>query len=379
MIAEIAGFLSLGIWIYLALARGNFWRIQAVAERAAAPASQPPRIAVIVPARDEAEMVGQAIRSLLQQDYSGDFRVFLVDDASADDTAAIARRAASEIGKDDLLTVVAARPLERGWTGKLWAMSEGLKAATSFDADYILFTDADIVHPPGSIAALVDRAAHSDSDLVSLMARLCCESSAERMLIPAFVFFFFMLYPPEWVSRPRRRTAAAAGGCILIRGVALARIGALAAIRRELIDDCALARAVKESGGGIWLGPAAEVRSVRSYSSWRQIERMIARTAFTELRYSVPLLAGTLAAMLLVFVVPPTLVLSGGWSAVIGLATWLLMAVLYAPTLRYYNVSPLRAALLPLIAVFYMGATLHSALLHWKGRGGQWKGRVQDA
>ncbi len=379
MIGEIAGSISLGIWIYLASARGNFWRVRAVPEGAAVPAGKPPGVAVIVPARDEAEVVGEAIRSLLQQDYSGPFRVFLVDDASTDDTAMIARRAASEIGKSDLLTVVAARPLERGWTGKLWAMSEGLRAAASYGADYILFTDADIVHPAGSIGALVDRAERGELALVSLIARLCCESFAERMLIPAFVFFFFMLYPPEWVSEPRRRTAAAAGGCILIREVALARMGGLAAIRGELIDDCALARAVKQSGGRIRLGPAAEVRSVRSYASWRQIERMIARTAFTELRYSALLLAGTLAAMLLVFAVPPALVLCGGWSAVAGLAAWLLMAVLYAPTLRYYKTSPLQAALLPLIAVFYMGATLHSALLHWKGQGGQWKGRVQNA
>ena len=377
MFTQVLGASSLAVWIYLVFARGGFWRLRGSEAPLLDQAGQAPAVSVIVPARNEAEVVGQAIRSLVVQNYPGQFHVFLVDDASTDGTAELARRAAEETGRADRLTIVPAQALAEGWTGKLWALSEGLRQATPFRVDYFLFADADIVHDPDNVAGLVGRASAGNLDLVSLMARLSCESLAERALIPAFLFFFFMLYPPRWVSRRDRRAAAAAGGCILIRAEALTRIGGLAAIRNELIDDCALARAVKR-GGRIWLGLATRMRSLRAYPSWRQIEQMISRTAFTQLRHSAALLAGTIAAMMVAFVAPPLLVATGSRSAVLGLGAWLLMTGAFLPTLRYYGLSPLWAPFLPLVSLFYIGSTIHSAVLYWQGRGGLWKGRVQD-
>ncbi|HYA23649.1 MAG TPA: glycosyltransferase [Terriglobales bacterium] len=377
MIAACIGAVSLAIWIYLVLARGGFWRMQ-VDDQALPPTSLPIRkVAAIVPARNEAQTVGQAIRSLLRQDYAGSLHIFLVDDHSSDDTAEVARRAAEDTGHSDCLTIVEAAPLPRGWTGKLWALSEGLKAAESFSADYYWFTDADILHQPDNLAGLVVRAEAGGFDLVSLMVKLRCESFAERMLIPAFVFFFFKLYPPAWVTRADKPTAAAAGGCILIRPSALTRIGSIAAIRNQLIDDCAIARAVK-CGGPIWLGPTSNAESLRAYHSFREIGRMIARSAFTQLRHSALLLCGVVMAMTITYIAPPCLLGMRNWAASFGLATWLLMTLTYWPTLRFYRLSPLWAPLLPLIAAFYLGATIYSAVQYWAGEGGLWKGRIQD-
>jgi hopene-associated glycosyltransferase HpnB len=377
MLTECLGAASLAVWMYLVFARGGFWRLRDSEALLFAQAEPAPAVAVIVPARNEGDVVGQAIRSLVGQNYPGQFHVFLVDDASTDGTAEVARRAAEETGRADWLTIVQAQALAEGWTGKLWAMSEGLRQSAPFGVEYFLFADADIVHDPDSVAGLVGRASAGNFELVSLMARLSCESLAERALIPAFLFFFFMLYPPRWVSRSDRRTAAAAGGCILIRAEALRRIGGLAAIRGELIDDCALARAVKP-GGRIWLGLATGMKSLRAYSSWRQIEQMISRTAFTQLHHSAVLLAGTIAGMTVAYVAPPFLVAMGSRSAGLGLGAWLLMTGAFLPTLRYYKRSPLWAPLLPLVSLFYIGATVHSAVLYWQGQGGLWKGRVQD-
>jgi hopene-associated glycosyltransferase HpnB len=377
MLAECLGAGSLVVWLYLVFARGGFWRIRGSEILPFNQRGPTPAVAVIVPARNEADVVGGAIRSLVGQNYPGRFHVFLVDDASRDGTAEVARLAAKEVGREDRLTVVQAQALAEGWTGKLWALSEGLRQSAPFGAEYFLFADADIVHDPGNVAGLVERTLTGHFDLVSLMAKLSCESPAERAFIPPFLFFFFMLYPPRWVSRRDRRTAAAAGGCILIHAQALERIGGLAAIHGELIDDCALARAVKR-GGRIWLGLETRLRSVRSYSSSRQIEQMVSRTAFTQIQHSVTLLAATVAAMMVTFVAPPFLIFFGPWSAALGLGAWLLMAGAFLPTLRYYGRSPLWAPLLPLISLFYIGATVHSAVLYWRGRGGLWKGRVQD-
>lgn len=377
MLAACLGGLSLAAWLYLVLDRGMFWRIGRNEAPPPSQLEQAPPVAVIVPARNEADVVDAAVRSLVEQPYPGRYHVFLVDDSSTDDTANVARLAAKRAGKEDRLTVVRAEPLAAGWTGKLWAISEGLRHSASFDAEYFLFADADIVHASGNVAELVGRASQGGFELVSLMAKLSCNSLAERALIPPFLFFFFMLYPPRWVSRQDRRTAAAAGGCILIRANALARIGGISAIRGELIDDCALARAVKRDGR-VWLAPANNVTSLRAYSSWMQIEEMISRTAFTQLHHSVLLLVATVAAMTVTFVAPPFLVAFGSWPAALGLGAWLLMAGAFQPTLRYYRCSPLWALLLPLVALFYVGATVHSALRYWQGRGGLWKERVQD-
>ncbi len=371
------GAVSLGIWIYLVLARGGFWRLIFLPPPRIAESAPQPTVAVIVPARDEADVVGRAIRSLLEQSYGGLLRVFLVDDASSDGTAEVARAAAEDAGRGDRLTIVRAAPLPAGWTGKLWALSEGVRAAAMFDAEFILFADADIVHGSGEVASLVSHAESCGYDMVSLMAQLSCGSLPERAVIPAFVYFFFMLYPPAWVATPERVTAAAAGGCILTRKTALARIGGIAAIRGELIDDCALARAVK-GGGSIWIGPAADTHSIRGYTTWGQLDNMISRTAFTQLNHSFWILLGTIAAMVITYLAPPLLLGAGSWAAGLGGCSWLLMALSFLPTLRYYRRSPLWAPLLPLIAMFFLGATVHSAILYWQGNGGLWKGRVQD-
>ena len=380
MIATCMGAVSLLVWIYLILARGGFWRMRTDRGPSVGQAVPVRKIAIIVPARDEAAVVAQAVQSLLRQTYPGPTHIFLVDDHSSDATAEIARQAAHDAGTPDRLSVVEAQALPGGWTGKLWAVSQGLQAATSFDADYYLLADADVVHQPDNLGGLVLRAESGNFDLVSLMVKLRCESLAERLLIPAFVFFFFKLYPPAWVARPGRRTAAAAGGCMLIRPAALARIGGIAAIRDQLIDDCALARAVK-SGGRIWLGPTAGASSLRSYQSWSEIGRMISRTAFTQLRHSTLLLFAVFAGMTITYLAPPMLVgfgpLLGPWAPAFGATAWLLQSIAYWPTLRLYGLSPMWAPLLPLGSLFYLGATILSAVQYWQGRGGQWKGRVQ--
>lgn len=377
MICGAVGFISLTIWLYLLACRGGFWRIRldrTEARKGTVPARA---VAAVVPARNEADVVARAVSSLLTQDFAGRLHVFLVDDDSTDGTAEAAQRAAEGTGDAARLTILRARPVPPGWTGKVWAQAEGLRAAESFGADYFLLTDADIVHGPRVLAELVARAEVGGYDLVSLMARLSCTTWMERALIPAFVFFFFMLYPPAWVAQRKSRTAAAAGGCMLVRREALERIGGMAAIRGELIDDCALARAIKQ-GGAIWLGPADDTRSVRPYSGWRDVGGMISRTAFYQLRHSALLLAATLLGMALTFLAPPLLAVAAGWPALWGAGTWLLMSLAYWPTLRYYGSSPVWAPLLPAVAGFYMSATVHSAVQYWRGHGVLWKGRTHD-
>lgn len=367
------GMLSLAIWLYLMLGRGFFWRISAASTPPLDFAGPVRRVAVVIPARNEAGVIAEAISSLVGQDYRGPFHIFLCDDHSSDGTAAAAMRCASS-GR---LTVVPVAGLPPGWTGKLWAISEGLNRAASFEADYYLFTDADIVHASDNLSGLVARAEAGGLDLVSYMVRLRCRTIAERALIPAFVFFFFLLYPPAWIARRDRKTAGAAGGCILISPAALARIGGIAAIRGELIDDCALAGEVKR-GGSVWLGATSTTHSIRDYSSFREIGSMISRTAFTQLRYSVWLLAGTVIGLALTYLSPPILLLSGNsLAAVMGLAAWLLMSLAFLPVVRFYGLSPLWTPLLPAIAAFYMAATIQSAIRYWSGRGGMWKGRAQ--
>lgn len=360
------------IWLYLFLGRGMFWRLR---EGSALPLPSPRRVAIVIPARNEAETIGPTIASLAAQNFAGATHIFLVDDHSTDETAEIARSSAGP----DLLTVASAPPPAPGWTGKLWALAEGLRQAESFHPDYVLFSDADIVHAPNALTQLTAHAEADGYDLVSWMVKLHSTTFAEKALIPAFVFFFFMLYPPAWTKDVRRRTAGAAGGCILLRWTALARIGGMAAIRGELIDDCALANAVKSTGGRIWLGITSETRSIRGYGTFGEIGRMISRTAFWQLRHSVILLAGTVAGMFLTYMLPPLLVFTGRPLVMVpGALAWGLMMAAYAPMLRIYGLSFAWAPMLPLVALFYTGATIHSAVRYWTGRGGEWKGRAQD-
>jgi len=324
-------------------------------------------------------VVGDAVGSLLRQVYPGPFRVVLVDDASDDGTAQAARDAAVREGREDRLAVLAAPPLEPGWTGKLWAVHAGLAEARRLmpGATYVLLTDADIRHGADHLAALVARAEAGPCDLVSVMARLRCATWAERLLIPAYVFFFAMLYPFAWVRDPARPIAAAAGGCMLVRASALARIGGIAAIRGALIDDCALAARIKP-GGAIWLALADRCDSLRGYPGWTDVWNLIARSAYTQLGLSPVLLALTVAGMAIVYLAPPVLALHGdGVAMLFGLAAWAAMARAYVPLLRQYGRSPLWSPLLPLVALFYVGATLASAWRHARGRGGAWKGRIQ--
>lgn len=374
MISLLIAALSCVIWLYLIGARGKFWQVVPASVSSLGPAPAP-RIAVIVPARNEAEVIAQAVLSLLQQDYPGPLHIFVVDDHSSDGTGELARNASA--AKPESLTVVSAAPLPSGWTGKMWALAQGVEHSADFAPDYFLFTDADIVHGPESIRSSVALAQAGNRDLVSFMVKLRCESVAEQALIPAFVFFFFLLYPPEWVNRDERRTAAAAGGDILVRAEALARIGGISTIRNELIDDCALAREVKR-GGMVSLGLTEHARSIRPYGTFAVIGRMISRTAFYQLRHSVWLLIATFLGLGITYLAPPVLVFFGGWAALFAGVAWMLMTISYWPMVRYYRVSALWAAMLPLIAGFYALATMHSAIQYWTGRGGEWKDRVQD-
>ncbi|HXW42641.1 MAG TPA: glycosyltransferase [Xanthobacteraceae bacterium] len=372
----------LAIWLYLIAARGGFWR---AAERddenlaADAAGEQWPAVTAVIPARDEAECLGDTVTSLLRQDYPGPFNLVVIDDQSRDATAAVARDAAAALGAGDRLTLLAGRALPAGWTGKLWAQQQGVEAAAANDPlpAYLLLTDADIVHAPEALSRLVARAQRGGFVLVSLMAKLRCESFAERAFVPAFIFFFQMLYPFAWASDPHRATAAAAGGCMLVRRDALEPAGGLAAIRGALIDDCALASALKRHGR-IFIALTERVHSVRAYPAVADIRRMVARTAYAQLRYSPLILCATVFALALTYLAPVALALfAAGLAQFIGIFTWLLMALAFRPMLRFYRLSAWRGLALPAIAAMYMAFTLDSAYQHARGRGGMWKGRAQ--
>ena len=333
----ILGAIAAAVWVYLIAFRGRFWRLENTA-RTGAPV--PGRsIVAVIPARDEADMIGGAIASLLAQDYAGRLDIVVIDDHSSDGTADIAREAAVKAGAADRVSVIAADAMPGGWTGKLWAVRQGTALAATMSPDYLLLTDADIVHSPDNLRGLVARAENEGYDLVSLMVRLHCRGFWERLMVPAFVFFFFKLYPPRWVADSSREMAAAAGGCMLLRRETLELIGGVDSIRHEIIDDCALARRVK-SVGKVWLGVAEETRSVRPYGSWRPLWDMIARCAFAQINYSTGILLSAIVGMAVTYLAPP---------------------------------------LLPAIALFYMAATIFSAVQFWRGRGGAWKGRYQAA
>jgi len=396
---------SLLIWIGLLMLWGRFWlcdqRLAPVNETGAAARLEGyPPVCAVIPARNEAEMLPQTLRSLLGQTYTGPFHIILVDDHSTDGTGEIARQIAIELNQAKQLTVLSAEPLPPGWTGKLWAMEQGIRHAQTLASapSYFLFTDADIQHAPDNLHQLVSKAQADNRELVSLMVLLRCQSFWEKLLLPAFVFFFQLLYPFPLVNTPSSRVAAAAGGCILIRRETLERIGGISILKQALIDDCTLAQAVKlgsrsapdaisahtdplKPSRRIWLGLTQTTYSLRPYDSLQTIWDMVARTAYTQLNYSPLLLVGTVLGMTLVYLVAPiaTVVglLIGHWAiALVGLAAWLLMALAYWPTIRLYSLNPLWSFCLPVIAFLYTLMTLDSARRHWQGRGGAWKGRI---
>jgi hopene-associated glycosyltransferase HpnB len=392
---NVLGIIALAIWLHLFFGRGWFWRVRKVdADRGAGETlGEWPSVIAVVPARNEAETIGRVVSGLVQQDYPGAFSVVVVDDHSEDGTASIAQRVAAENGAGDRVRIVNASELPEGWTGKLWALHEGMSdgevrqagmsnggglSAAAEVPEFYWFTDADVSHAPNTLRRLAGRAERERLDLASFMVLLQAKTLPERALIPAFLYFFLLLYPPRWIADEERGTAGAAGGCILLRREALTRIGGFAAIRGEVIDDCALASEVKLSGGRVWMGLTRKSVSLRAYGTFREIRDLIARTAFTQLRYSVPRLAGTLLGMLLTYAAPVLLLFARDSTArALGCAAWLLMTLSFLPTVRFYRLSAVWALALPLTAVFYTWATALSAVRYWMGKGGLWKGRAQ--
>jgi hopene-associated glycosyltransferase HpnB len=368
--------IPLAIWLYLLLARGSFWRL--IEEKIEPRRLENwPHVIAVVPARNEAATISQAILSLVKQDYPGEFSIIVVDDHSEDATATLAQQAANQSGATRRVTIHAAAPLSPGWTGKLWALNEGVQTAAKQAPEFLWFTDADVVHAPDTLRRLMFRAEKESLDLASLMVLLHATTFPEKLLIPPFLYFFLLLYPQRWIADPNARTAGAAGGCILLRRNVLAPIGGIASIRGEVIDDCALARAVKKSGGRIWMGLTRASVSLREYGTFAEIRDMIARTAFSQLRHSLVLLALTLIGLLVTFWLAWILFFTGDDPAWIMASTAVsLMTTTFLLTVRFFELSPLWAFTLPFAALFYGYATCVSAVRYWLGRGGQWKGRT---
>jgi hopene-associated glycosyltransferase HpnB len=384
LVAIAVSVLALLAWSYLLALHGGYWRT----DQRLPPGTIRtwPDVVAVIPARDEADVLPQALPTLLAQDYPGQLSVVLVDDESGDGTAAVAAGLATATPHP--LRVVAGEPLPDGWAGKVWAMAQGL--AASGQSRYVLFTDADIAYQPGAVSALVAAAEANDLALVSQMALLRCEAPAERLLIPAFVYFFALLYPFRLVNRPRSGTAAAAGGCMLVRREALVAAGGLDPIAGARIDDVALGRTLKRAGNPIWLGFTTKIVSIRKYASIAPIWDMVARSAYIQLKYSPGELVGTVVGLAWLFLLPPAAALAGvamlatgtplaGWLAGAGLAAWAIMSVTFLPMLRLYRLSPARALSLPLLAALYCAMTISSGWRHYAGRGGEWKGRYSNA
>jgi len=379
--------LSAAAWLYLLLFHGGFWRGRERLDGEPGERADWPAVVAIVPARNEADVIGQALASLLRQDYPGSLTVILVDDHSDDGTAEAATAAARTTERPERLQVRGARDLPAGWLGKPWALSEGLRQADAEtpEAPYVWLTDADIAHDPQNLRRLVAKAEAKDLDQVSQMVLLRSEGFWARLLIPAFVFFFQKLYPFAWINDHRRDTAGAAGGCVLLRRQALSAAGGFAVIKDSLIDDCTLARAIADGGrpggGRLFLALTDAAESLRPYEGLGGVWRMVARSAYTQLRHSPLLLLGTLLGMTLVYFLAPAVAVTYPWHgavfpAALGLLTWTMMAGAFLPTLRLYRQPAAFGLLLPLAGLLYAAMTLDSALAHWRGRGGAWKGRV---
>jgi hopene-associated glycosyltransferase HpnB len=374
----ILGLLPVAVWLSLLVGRGGFWLARDRDDRDTLPEPAVwPSVVAVVPARDEADVIARSIGSLLGQDYPGPFRVILVDDQSDDGTADVARIAARRSGCADRLEIMTGAARPQGWTGKLWAVKQGIDRGREANPEFLWLTDADIAHAPDNLRQLVARAEAGRLTLVTLMAKLSCVTFAEKLLIPAFVFFFDMLYPFGWVNDPANDTAAAAGGCMLARRSALEAAGGIEAVRGEIIDDCAVGRLLKGEGP-IWLGLTNRSVSLRPYQSIDEVRRMVSRSAYAELDYSVWKLAGTMAGMMFLYLLPPLCaVFASGLLQWFGLFAGIAMAVCFQPFLAFYRRSWIWGLALPVIGVFYTLFTIDSAVQVWSGRGGMWKGRAQ--
>jgi hopene-associated glycosyltransferase HpnB len=392
ILAQIAtgvGLLSTAAWVYMAFYRGGFWKTSTFLPHHARLQGRWPRVAVIVPARNEAAMLPLTLPSLLKQDYPGTFHIFVVDDNSNDSTAAMAENIAEAEKLSDRLTVTSARPTAKGWSGKVWALNQGLAATTGFRARYLLLTDADIVHPIDSLRKLVSQAVDAEYDTVSVMAKMPATNVWEKLLLPAFVYFFAMLFPFRWVNEPGKNTAAAAGGRLLIRRAALDEAGGFRAISNRIIDDCAIARLIKSGGGKTWVGFSDEVKSIRGYGSLGDIWSMITRSAYEQLRYSPLLLTGTVLGLTVLFAGPVFAAIAGAvivgsnWppdvmpltAMISGVVAWEIMSSTFAPILKLHGRGRELGLLMPFTAVLYMLMTLDSARRHYSGGGVSWKGR----
>lgn len=391
--------LSCVIWLYLTFLHGRFWwadqRLSpwpiATPQGASSPGDEAPhwpRVVAVIPARNEADVVAETVRSLLSQDYPTSLHIVLVDDHSEDGTAAAARAGAEQAGLPDRLEIITGAARPPGWTGKMWAVSQGVAAARARfpDASWLLLTDADIAHHPTNLRELMQKAlgdgtpGHPPYGLVSLMVRLHCRDGWERLLIPAFVYFFQQLYPFPRVNDPRSSMAGAAGGCMLVRWAVLEEVGGIDSIASRMIDDCALAAQIKPKAP-VWLGLSAQTRSQRPYEGLEGIWKMVARTAYTQLRYSPWLLGGTVLGLILTYLAAPLCLALGlafeAWMmAALGGLAWALMTLTYRPTLRLYGLPAWFGLSLPLAAALYTLMTIDSAWSHWRGRGGAWKGRI---
>jgi len=371
----VLAIIGVAVWIYLLGARGAFWLARVKDTIQVCSPQKWPAVTVVIPARNESECIALSVQSLLRQDYAGPLSIIVVDDDSSDGTAAIAA-GVGDVAPHRPLTVVKTSGPAQGWTGKLWAVSQGIAAAEKSKPEYLLLTDADIVHAPDTLAWLMAQSLAGGYVLTSLMAKLRCESLAERSHVPAFVYFFQMLFPFEWVRRRNSRVAAAAGGCMLIRSDALTSVGGVASIRNALIDDCSLAEKLKERGP-IWLGLTDRVCSVRPYDTLSDVQKMISRSAYAQLRNSLLLLAGAVIGMAVTFIVPALLaIFATGLPRYLGIAVWLAMGLSFMPILRFYRLSLLWSFALPGIALLYLYYTLNSAYKYLRRQGGQWKGRV---
>ena len=388
----VATFFSLLAWIYLIYFRGKFWNTDSqfrLSDSKTAELESWPTVCVIIPARNEADTIPHTIPSLLKQAYPGAVHLFLVDDGSSDGTGSMADSISREQNALLNITVVSGKPLQKNWTGKLWAIQQGIQASSHLNPKYFLFTDADILHYPTALESLVYKAEKEHRDMVSLMVKLNVSTFWEKILIPAFVFFFAKLYPFKWVNTKNRREAAAAGGCILIRKRALSKIGGLERFSNALIDDITLARLVKTAGGSIWLGLTENMISLRPYHGFTGVWNMVSRTAFTQLRHSPLLLAGTILGMTIIYLMPPIsslmglyLLMGNGFGAkgvecfILGSVTWMMMSKSFKPMLSWYGIGAWHAPLLSLAGFLYTLMTIDSAIRHYVGKGGGWKGRT---